>query len=55
MYHVNEDYADNAVTIHFEPRCPFKGTKERKKKPENGEWHGPFSTHDAAIKCARKT
>ncbi len=53
MYHVNEDYPTNRATVHDTSTCSH--AQIRRKKPETGQWHGPFESYDEARRFARNT
>ena len=54
MYHVNEeDYPLNSATVHDTSTCSH--AQIRKKKTEDGQWHGPFDTFEEARRRARQT
>ena len=53
MYYVNEDIPLKSARVHDASVCSF--AQERDKNPDNGQWHGPFTSLEEARERARQT
>ena len=53
-YNVNEDKGDNSAIIH-DDKSPRGTCHPQDKKPQNGQWYGPFLSKSDAWDCAKNT